>query len=83
MDREVKPYSMWRHFKGFTALVITIAEHTETKEKLVVYCCIDSTGKTNHNNGVYARPLSMFLSEVNHDKYPDATQKYRFEEIVD
>lgn len=82
-ERIVKPLTMWRHFKGTRAFVLAIATHSETGEKLVVYRCMDNNGKTNHKDGIYARPLEMFLSEVDHEKYPDATQKYRFEEIIE
>lgn len=81
-ERAVKPFTMWRHFKGAQSLVITVAENSETGEKLVVYRCMGNNGNTNHTDGIYARPLDMFLSEVDHNKYPDATQKYRFEEIT-
>lgn len=81
--REVKPFTVWKHFKGTRAMVITVAKHSETGEDLVVYCCLDNKGKTNHKDGIYARPMNMFLSEVDHEKYPDVTQKYRFEEVVD
>ncbi|MBO4823631.1 MAG: DUF1653 domain-containing protein [Clostridia bacterium] len=82
MEREVKPFTVWQHFKGARAMVITLAKHSETGEDLVVYRCLDNNGKTNHKDGIYARPLTMFLSEVDHKKYPDVKQKYRFEEIV-
>lgn len=81
-ERKIKPFTMWKHFKGARALVITTATHSETGETLVVYRCMDNNGKTNHTDGTYARPLSMFLSEVDREQYPNATQKYRFEEIV-
>ena len=79
--RVVKPYTVWRHFKGGEAFVLTVAKHSETGEELVVYCCTHNNS-TNHKDGIYARPIDMFLSEVDHEKYPDVTQKYRFEEIL-
>jgi len=82
-ERVVKPFTMWRHFKGAKAFAITVAKHSETGEKLVVYRCIDDNRKTNHGDGIYARPLEMFLSEVDRNKYPDVKQKYRFEEVVE
>lgn len=42
---------------------------------LVIYRTIDKSVKN-----VWARPIDMFLSEVDHDKYPHVKQKYRFEE---
>ncbi len=78
--REVKINKMYKHFKGSKAFVLTIAKHSETGEDLVVYLCIDNDN-TNHVDGIYARPINMFLSEVDHEKYPDVKQKYRFELI--
>ena len=87
MEREVKPGQKYRHFKGTIATVIAIAKHTETGEILVVYKCEGSDESkeylSNHEDGIYARPLEMFLSEVDHEKYPDVKQKYRLELIED
>ena len=57
--------------------IIGFAEHTETKELLVVYNAL--YGKPTF----CARPISMFLSEVDHEKYPRIKQKYRFEALAD
>ena len=72
--KEVKVGNVYKHFKGFIIEVIAIAKHSETLEELVVY-------KRKEQNDYWARPISMFYEEVDHDKYPDVTQKYRFELI--
>ena len=72
---------IYRHFKGFIARVITLAIHTETGEQLVIYECKGTENSGKHKDGIYARPLEMFLSEVDHEKYPEVKQQYRFELI--
>ena len=81
-DREITEYSRWKHFKGTIAEVITVAKHSETGEEMVVYRCTGNHGQTNHTDGVYARPKDMFLSEVDHEKYPNVNTKYRLTKVV-
>ncbi len=71
--REIKKNAIYKHFKGNYYLILDIATHSETQEKYVVYRSLYGEGD------LFVRPLDMFLSEVDHQKYPDIKQKYRFE----
>lgn len=71
--QELKVKGVYRHFKGDYYLVEDIAIHSETEEEYVVY------RQLYGENKLYIRPKDMFLSEVDHNKYPEVKQKYRFE----
>ena len=70
--RRLKIHGIYKHFKGNYYLVEDIAQDSETKEKMVVYRRLYDDGS------LWVRPLDMFLSEVDHEKYPSVKQKYRF-----
>lgn len=71
--RELKLHAVYKHFKGNFYYVEDEAVHSETGESYVVYRALYGDGK------LYVRPKAMFLSEVDKQKYPLVTAKYRFE----
>ena len=76
-DRSVSVGDVFKHFKeGKMYLVVGFAISTETEEILVLYRPVVFLPEEDK---VWARPLGMFLSRVDKNKYPEAKQEYRFE----
>ena len=71
--QELQIGRVYRHFKGDYYLVEGLAHDSETGEPMVIY------RKLYGDGGLWVRPLAIFLSRVDKEKYPDAGQEYRFE----
>ena len=78
--REIIENKTYRHFKGNVYKVLFIGLDSEKTDengnpiKVVIY-------KSNHDGKIWVRPLDIFASRVNKEKYPNATQEYRFEMV--
>ena len=88
MEERLKVGDIVQHFKRETLgntgqiylyKILAIAQHTESKERLVIYQALYENDAMDVHFGVYARPYNMFISEVDRKKYPNIKQKYRFE----
>lgn len=76
-----KEREKWRHFKGNIYKIFFSSTHTENKKIMVNYYRVEPKPEAKEDLKIWSRPLDMFMSEVDHKKYPNATQKYRFERV--
>lgn len=74
MEREVLINKKYKHFKGKIIQVLHIGKDSETLKNVVIYKHID-------DDVIWVRDYEMFISKVDHAKYPDIKQEYRFEMI--
>lgn len=81
MERNIEIWATYRHFKGHIYVIVAIAydadnynEDNPLESRMVVYQNVESKQE-------WVRPYDDFISEVDHEKYPEIKQKYRFEKI--
>ena len=79
--RTIKKGQFYKHFKGHTYIILEMAydsdkynEDNPLDSRMVVYQNVES-------KQIWVRPYDEFVSEVDHNKYPDVKQKYRFQKI--
>jgi len=70
---DIKIKAIYRHFKGGYYIIEGIGKDCETLEELVVYRGLYG------DNSLWIRPKKEFFLEVDHEKYPNVKQKYKFE----
>ena len=71
-----RPGEFYRHFKNRLYQIIAVASDAETEQQVVVYQALYGDYR------VWVRPLEDFLSRTDREKYPEASQEWRFERIV-
>lgn len=70
---KLKINGIYKHFKGDYYIVVNVAKNSDTLEEYVIY------RQLYGECSLWIRNKQDFLSEVDHNKYPDIKQKYRFE----
>ena len=71
-----RPGEFYRHFKNRLYQIIAVAYDAETEQQVVVYQALYGDYR------VWVRPLDNFLSRTDREKYPEASQEWRFERTV-
>lgn len=75
MERIITVGKVYRHYTGKDYRVLMIVRDSETLEDLVVYESLYG------DHIIWSRPYDKFNSKVDHEKYPDVLQEYRFEQV--
>ena len=70
-----RPGEFYRHFKNRLYQIIAVAYDAETEQQVVVYQALYGEYR------VWVRPLANFLSRTDREKYPEASQEWRFERV--
>lgn len=73
MEQTPKVGEIYRHYRNGLYQILTVARHSQTRDKYVVYQALQGDFRT------YVEPLALFTKEISHEKYPDVQQDYRFE----
>lgn len=75
MKRVITIGKTYKHFSGKKYRILMIARDSETTRDVVIYESLYG------DHIIWARDYDLFNALVDHEKYPDCNQKYRFEQI--